>query len=67
VLPLGMEIPDVTVQEEMQNMPMGSLQNDGGLLFLWVTVRTQDLGRQCLQRWGYARAFCVYHTSLTDP
>lgn len=39
--------------EEMMRMPVGSMQNEGGLLFLWVTGRAMELGRECLKAWGY--------------
>ena len=28
---------------------------DDGFLFLWVTGRAMELGRQCLRLWGYER------------
>lgn len=39
----------------MMRMQIGSMQDPGGLLFLWVTGRAQDLGRECLASWGYER------------
>lgn len=36
-------------------MPVGSMQDEGGLLFLWVTGRAMELGRECLKAWGYER------------
>lgn len=39
----------------MMRMQIGSMQDPGGLLFLWVTGRAQDLGRECLTAWGYER------------
>ncbi|SCV73331.1 BQ2448_7257 [Microbotryum intermedium] len=41
--------------DEMLRMPVGSLQDEGGLLFLWVTGRAMELGRDCLDAWGYER------------
>lgn len=38
--------------EEMLRMPVGAMQNEGGLLFLWVTGRAMELGRSCLDAWG---------------
>jgi mRNA m6A methyltransferase catalytic subunit len=29
------------------------LQSKGGLIFLWVTGRTLDIGIDCLEQWGY--------------
>jgi N6-adenosine-specific RNA methylase IME4 len=28
---------------------------DEGLIFLWVTGRAMELGRECLKLWGYER------------
>lgn len=39
----------------MLHMPVGQMQNEGGLLFLWVTGRAMELGRSCLDAWGYDR------------
>jgi len=38
----------------MRNLDIGCLQDDG-LMFLWVTGRAMELGRECLQIWGYDR------------
>ena len=40
--------------DEMRAMPIPMLQ-DEGLLFLWVTGRAMEIGRQCLHVWGYTR------------
>lgn len=40
----------------MKAMPIPKLQ-DEGLLFLWVTGRAMELGRECMQAWGYAFLF----------
>jgi mRNA (2'-O-methyladenosine-N6-)-methyltransferase len=37
--------------DEMKGMPIPELQ-DEGLLFLWVTGRAMELGRECMQAWG---------------
>lgn len=37
---------------------MPALQDDG-LIFLWVTGRAMELGRECLKLWGY-----VYNTQF---
>ncbi len=37
---------------EMMDMNLGILQ-DEGYLFLWVTLRAMELGRECLKKWGY--------------
>ncbi|KAM0751292.1 MT-A70-domain-containing protein [Meredithblackwellia eburnea MCA 4105] len=50
------ELPYGTLtDEEMMRMPVGSMQDEGGLLFLWVTGRAMELGRDCLNAWGYER------------
>lgn len=36
----------------MRNIPMSSLSEEGTLIFLWVTGRAMDLGRECLSMWG---------------
>lgn len=40
--------------DEMRGMPIPTLQ-DEGLLFLWVTGRAMEVGRECLRVWGYTR------------
>lgn len=40
--------------DEMRGMPIPMLQ-DEGLLFLWVTGRAMEVGRECLRAWGYHR------------
>lgn len=40
--------------DEMRGMPIPSLQ-DEGLLFLWVTGRAMEVGRECMRVWGYTR------------
>ncbi|KAL8278899.1 hypothetical protein RQP46_008770 [Phenoliferia psychrophenolica] len=50
------ELPYGTLtDDEMMQMPVGSMQDEGGLLFLWVTGRAMELGRECLAAWGYER------------
>lgn len=41
--------------DEMKNLCIPQMQNDGGLLFLWVTGRAMEVGRDCLHAWGYQR------------
>lgn len=43
--------PSIT-DNEILGLDVGSLQEEG-VLFLWVTGRVLDLGRRCLQQWGY--------------
>jgi len=53
---IHMELPYGTMKDdEMRNLPIGKLQ-DSGFIFLWVTGRAMELGRECLEIWGYARA-----------
>lgn len=35
----------------MKSMRVDQLQKEG-LIFLWVTGRAMELGRECLQLWG---------------
>ncbi|KZT62194.1 MT-A70-domain-containing protein [Calocera cornea HHB12733] len=52
---IHMSLPYGTMtDDEMRNMPMSALQ-DEGLLFLWVTGRAMEVGRECLRVWGYTR------------
>ena len=50
--PLSAQLPYGTMSdEEMLNLPFGDLVKDG-FIFLWVTGRAMELGRECLRRWG---------------
>jgi len=50
-----MSLPYGTMtDDEMRAMPIPMLQ-DEGLLFLWVTGRAMEIGRECLRVWGYTR------------
>ncbi|KAG6832914.1 hypothetical protein H0H92_004798 [Tricholoma furcatifolium] len=49
VLPYG-----TMTDDEMRAMPIPTLQ-DEGLLFLWVTGRAMEVGRECMRVWGYTR------------
>ena len=40
--------------DEMRNLDIPLLQ-DEGIIFLWVTGRAMELGRECLSLWGYER------------
>ncbi|XP_058104888.1 probable N6-adenosine-methyltransferase MT-A70-like [Magnolia sinica] len=52
---IHMELPYGTMaDDEMQNLNVPALQTDG-LIFLWVTGRAMELGRECLELWGYKR------------
>lgn len=53
---IHMSLPYGTMTDsEMLKMPIPSLQNPGGLLFVWVTGRALELGRDCMRTWGYER------------
>eukprot|EP01116_Phalansterium_solitarium_P011221 TRINITY_DN26841_c0_g1_i2.p1 TRINITY_DN26841_c0_g1~~TRINITY_DN26841_c0_g1_i2.p1 ORF type:complete len:556 (+),score=38.27 TRINITY_DN26841_c0_g1_i2:66-1733(+) len=52
---IHMSLPYGTMSDdEMRKMDIGCLQDDGHI-FLWVTGRAMELGRECLQIWGYDR------------
>ena len=50
-----MELPyGCMTDDEMRNLDIPSLHDKhGSLLFLWVTGRAIELGRELLGRWGY--------------
>jgi len=50
---IHMELPYGTMSDdEMRRMDVQVLQDDG-VIFLWVTGRAMELGRECLDIWGY--------------
>ncbi|TVU27966.1 hypothetical protein EJB05_19472, partial [Eragrostis curvula] len=52
---IHMELPYGTMgDEEMRTLNVPALQTDG-MIFLWVTGRAMELGRECLELWGYKR------------
>lgn len=52
---IHMELPYGTMSDdEMRQLNIPCLQ-DEGLIFLWVTGRAMELGRECLKLWGYDR------------
>ncbi|CAI5985161.1 unnamed protein product [Closterium sp. NIES-65] len=52
---IHMELPYGTMaDDEMRTLNVPGLQTDG-LIFLWVTGRAMELGRECLELWGYRR------------
>jgi mRNA (2'-O-methyladenosine-N6-)-methyltransferase len=52
---IHMELPYGTMSDdEMRALNIPCLQ-DEGLIFLWVTGRAMELGRECLTLWGYER------------
>lgn len=52
---IHMELPYGTMSDdEMRKLPVPIMQDDG-YIFLWVTGRAMELGRECLNLWGYER------------
>lgn len=52
---IHMELPYGTMEDnEMRRLDIPGLQ-DEGFIFLWVTGRAMELGRDCLEQWGYKR------------
>jgi len=52
---IHMSLPYGTMNDdEMKAMPIPDLQ-DEGMLFLWVTGRAMEIGRECMRVWGYTR------------
>nr|CAI39087.1 Putative mRNA N6-adenosine-methyltransferase [Paramecium tetraurelia] len=52
---IHMNLPYGTLKDkEMKALRVDLLQNDG-IIFLWVTGRAMELGRECLILWGYRR------------
>lgn len=52
---IHMELPYGTMgDDEMRRLDIPALQ-DEGFIFLWVTGRAMELGRECLELWGYKR------------
>ena len=50
---IHMNLPYSTLKDkEMLALNVEMLQNTG-YIFLWVTMRALELGRQCLAKWGY--------------
>lgn len=51
---IHMDLPYATMSDgELLNLRVDLLQPRGGVLALWVTNRTMELGRMCLRTWGY--------------
>ena len=50
---IHMDLPYGTMMDsEMLKLPFKEMMDDG-YFFLWVTGRAMELGRKCLQEWGY--------------
>lgn len=51
---IHMDLPYGTMRDhEMLALPFRELSTTDGYIFLWVTARAMELGRECLQHWGY--------------
>lgn len=51
---IRMSLPYGTLSDdEIRSLPLHHLQRDEGLLFLWVTGRCVELGKELLATWGY--------------
>jgi len=52
---IHMDLPyGIITDDEMRLMDIQCLQDDG-VIFLWVTGRAMELGRELLEKWGYNR------------
>ena len=61
---IHMSLPYGTMtDDEMRGMKIPMLQ-DEGLLFLWVTGRAMELGRDCLKAWGLVHSLHVYELDV---
>ncbi|GFE52847.1 methyltransferase MTA70 [Babesia ovis] len=50
---IHMDLPYGTMKDsEMRHLQVQNIHNEG-LLFLWVTGRTLEVGRECMELWGY--------------
>ncbi|GIX62188.1 methyltransferase MTA70, putative [Babesia caballi] len=50
---IHMDLPYGTMKDsEMRHLKVQNIHNEG-LLFLWVTGRTLEVGRECMEIWGY--------------
>ncbi|XP_071477767.1 N(6)-adenosine-methyltransferase catalytic subunit METTL3-like [Diadema antillarum] len=50
---IHMELPYGTMQDDEMRKLNVPIMQDEGFVFLWVTGRAMELGRECLQLWGY--------------
>lgn len=63
-----MSLPYGTMtDEEMRHLPIPSLSSPSSLLFLWVTARAIELGRELLTVWGFRRVDEVCILLLRQP
>ncbi|XP_045588812.1 N6-adenosine-methyltransferase subunit METTL3 [Procambarus clarkii] len=52
---IHMELPYGTMSDDEMRQLNIPIMQDEGLIFLWVTGRAMELGRECLKLWGYER------------
>ena len=53
-LQIRMQLPYGTMSDdEIRSLRLHHLQQTDGVLFLWVTGRCVELGRQLIEAWGY--------------
>ena len=53
---INMSLPYSTLGDDLLlDLAFGNLQSQG-VIFLWVTGRAMEKGRQCLEKWGYKKA-----------
>lgn len=54
---IHMDLPygTMTDDEMRYKMPINKLQEEKGVIFLWVTGRAMELGRELLALWGYVQ------------
>ena len=50
---IHMKLPYGTLKDKEMKALRSDLIQDEGLLFLWVTGRAMELGRECMKEWGY--------------
>ena len=50
---IHMSLPYGTLKDKEMKALRIDVLSDDGMIFLWVTGRAMELGRECLQLWGY--------------
>lgn len=53
--PLPPLLVSLSLKDEMRRLPISDLSAPNSLLFLWVTARAMELGRELLTYWGFKR------------
>lgn len=52
---INMALPYLTMEDTaVKDLGFEHLQ-DQGIIFLWVTGRAMEVGRECLEHWGYSK------------